>query len=315
MTATVALKCRAAPRRLDQFNRGNGSHAEQHRVAVDLVQGTGNGTSLPVDGDGGNPLDAERIPGRLANHVPGQHLGAVLDQQTEQCRIAAHVSGLLNDCDNPHAFAGQRMGRRQRLCVAADQHGALAIQRLVNGRKPMSRAGAHDAGAMPAIKGQAHVASAGRDDDLFEAQQPGVFLIGQTGNGALDPRRGGLLREQSPDGRAEPHVDPGVERFGNLRTRIEQGLQHAVAVGHRRAHSAAEMQRHLFAHGFEGDRIFIHQRNAQAMPGGGQCGGEPRGTGADDENIGFVADRRRLACHRGGIVIDVLFGHRTSPEK
>ncbi|MCY1384907.1 hypothetical protein D9M69_732150 [compost metagenome] len=68
------------------------------------------------------------------------------------------------------------------------------------------------------------------------------------------------------------------------------------------------MQRDLLSHGFQGDRVLVHQGDVQAMSGGGQGGGEPRRACADDEDIGLVPDRRRLASYRCGVVVERLLG-------
>ena len=205
------------------------------------------------------------------------------------------------------------MGRDQRLGVAAEQHCTFALQRVIDSGQPMRSADPHYAGVMPAVKRQAHVPSSGGDYHLPEAQQTGVVSVGQAGNRALDPGGGALLRKQPPHRCAQSHIDPGVERLGDLRTRIKQGLQHAIAIGDCGAHTATEMQRHFFSHGLQRQWIFVYQRHAQAMPGSSQGGSEPCGPGANDEDIGLVADRRSLAGHRSGIVIGVWierFCHR-----
>ncbi len=128
-----------------------------------------------------------------------------------------------------------------------------------------------------------------------------MVFVRKTGHMAVYPASSRSLGEKTPDGSSEAHVDASVDRLGQLRPGPQERFEHGITIRRGRGHAAAEMQRHVLAHGLQGHGILIDQGDPHPAARGGQGGRDPGRSGANDEQVGRFVDGRLLACHRRAV--------------
>ena len=199
--------------------------------------------------------------------------------------------------------AGQRdpCGIERQIARAQDHHTASG-KGLVAGDQRAECQRAHHPRLVPPGKGQRAIARAGGQNEVFKPCGPRFFAIGHGQHRARQGAGVFAVAPQAPGHRAQPHIDPGLEAFGDQRLVCHQCFEQAFGRLQRGSGAPAKPQRHVGSGQRGRHGVFIDQRHLPPGIGGGQRRGKPGRAGPDDQDIERFIGGGNLAIDRETVV-------------
>jgi hypothetical protein len=280
-------------RDIEQLDHGSGACREDDGVAGEPARIRVVAAQLPHE----HMVDAVRPANGAGDHCLCQHGHALASELGATGKIARRLSRLDQRDDLP---AGGESCLRElgRFDAGAEDRQRPAIEGIVALEQGACGGDAHHTGQLPAGKGEADIAAPGRDDRRIEGEEPAALAIAEPGDMTAQPAQTRSLREQAPDGNAEPDVDAGLEGFGDPRVGCGDGLDHPRLVAGGAAHALAEMVGDVEPHQRVIDRVLIDQHDRDTAPGGFERRRQAGRAGSDDQQTCVLTDGQRLAGRR-----------------